>query len=95
MKTNYQMLNDLENFQPEERGWVQKREMELLNDVLCLKERSDTELWNLRDFTVLYYSHKTGELNVEQDYDKAMATMDKMSSICFAIDNELFRRGRV
>ena len=84
MKTNFQMIRDFRNFKPEECGILSGKEVTEIEVNFEIKNRSDLDLQNLRDFIVLYYSTK-----YRDDYDQ----WDIMSGICGVIDREKFRRG--
>ena len=87
MKTNFQMIRDLNGFQPETRGMISGEEMEFISRTLCLDERDELSLRNLRDFVVLYFSRDMDDVQEQVDQ------MDKMSAIAGVIDNTLFRMG--
>lgn len=89
MKSNFRMLLELKEFKPCNRGFLNATEIKMLRSVLCIGQRTDVELQNLRDFTVLYY----GSLSREADSKKAWELSDIMSGICGVIDAEKSRRG--
>lgn len=88
MKSNYQMLRNFENFKPQNRGLVNEEEIEVIEKHFYIKERTDVELQNLRDFVVMYYTMKMERKNA--DY---FNQMDIMSAITFIIDSEKVNRG--
>ena len=94
MKTNNEMLYNLKNWYPEELHFIGEEEVEYLNKALELKERSTTDLRNLRDFTVLHFGRNLDHYMEEKDWDGFVKEEDKMSAICGVIDHELFNRGQ-
>lgn len=83
--TNYQMIKAFSDWTPNKTGWVNEDEIKIINEHFKLKERTDTELQNLRDFIVLYYStHKTNRLFIQ---------MDILSALTGVIDIEKINRG--
>ena len=93
MKTNYQMLRDLDGFHPGERGFISSDEITLVKNVLCLDEMDELQLRNLRDFTVLLYTNKMEKCFSLKDYDQELALSDKMSALVAVIDQALFSKG--
>ena len=76
MKTNFQMLRELlEVYHPEERGFLNKHEITLITQTLCIEEMDILQLRNLRDFTVLHL----GRSEKREDWDR-------MSAITHVID---------
>lgn len=87
MKTNFQMLKDLENWFPKNRGFLEEAECEHISTTLCIEEMDELQLRNLRDFTVLYF-------NANEDYtENRVKTIDKVSAITAVIDNRLWQLG--
>ena len=75
------MLKELnQKYNPETEGIVSKEEQKVIKETLCLAEMDILALRNLRDFTVMFYSHK------DDRYDKT-------SVIVYVIDTEIFNRG--
>lgn len=89
MKTNFQMIRELNDFTPEQRGILTLKEVRHIQDTLHLGEMDELALRNLRDFTVVYY----GTLIDAADSAKAMKLMDVMSGITGVIDNRLWNIG--
>ena len=88
MKTNFEMIRDLEKeYTPEERGICTEQEVKLIKETLCIREMSVLQLRNLRDFVVLFYGREC------EDSKKTFVNFDKMSAITYIIDNELFNKG--
>ena len=83
MKTNFQMLKELiDKYHPKQRGFVNTEEIKLIKETLHLAEMDILALRNLRDFTVAF----TGDSDTIEDWDR-------MSAICFVIDNEIVEKG--
>ena len=83
MKTNFQMLRELlEVYKPEQRGFLNKYEIELIKQTLHLDEMDILQLRNLRDFTVLHIGRS-----------EKMEDWDKMSAITHCIDTRIFELG--
>ena len=76
MKTNFYMLRELLNeYHPNERGFMSEREYNIVTDMLCINEMNILQLRNLRDFTVLYLGKS-----------EKMEDWDRMSAITHCID---------
>ena len=87
MNTNFQMLRELlEQYHPQERGFILDDEMELIENILHLKEMDILALRNLRDFTVLFLSREAKE-------NETIENLDKMSAITFVIDMKITQKG--
>lgn len=83
MNTNFQMLKDLLNvYHPAERGIASAEEVDLIIRKLHVKEMDVLQLCNLRDFVVLFLSHKD-----------TMEAWDQMSAITTVIDNHISNIG--
>ena len=83
MKTNFQMLRELlEVYKPEQRGFLNKYEVELIKQTLCIDEMDILQLRNLRDFTVLHLGRS-----------EKMEDWDRMSAITHVIDTRIFDLG--
>lgn len=92
MKSNYQMLVAFKDWTPNRTGWVNEDEIKTINEHFKLKERTDVELQNLRDFVVLYYStHKIN--NDKLTPREKWIQMDIMSALTGVIDIEKVNRG--
>lgn len=90
--TNYQMIREFSDWTPNKTGWVNEDEIKTINEHFKLKERTDTELQNLRDFIVLYYStHKTN--NEDLTPKEQFIQMDILSTLTGVIDIEKVNRG--
>ena len=82
MKSNYQMLLSIKDWEPKHFGFLLANEVSYLKDVFEIADRTDNELQNLRDFVVMYYALNNSKTN---NYI--------MSAICGVIDGEKFERG--
>ena len=83
MKTNFQMLRELlEVYKPEQRGFLNKSEIELIKQKLCIDQMDILQLRNLRDFTVLHLSRS-----------EKLEDWDRMSAITHCIDTRIFELG--
>ena len=85
----FQMLMELRDFYPENRGYISHEEMSIIRDTLNIRDRDVLSLRNLRNFVVLFYS-RDREGN---SLDVTMRESDKMSAICGVIDSALFALG--
>ena len=83
-RSNFQMLREFKDFTPQRRGILNGEEVEKIREYFQIKERSNIDLQNLRDFVVMFYSHDT-----RNDFKKA----DIMSGIVGVIDQEKWNRG--
>lgn len=91
MNTNFQMLRELlEQYHPQERGFILDDEMELIENILHLKEMNILALRNLRDFTVLFLSRETKENEITENI---IENLDKMSAITYVIDMKITQKG--
>lgn len=90
MQSNFQMyLNLIKVFHPQTRGFVTEQEMQLIENVLHLKEMDGLQLQNLRDFVVLAMS----DHDPNEDYAVGRDRVDRMSAIVFVIDMALSKAG--
>lgn len=92
MKTNYQMLKELDGFNPETSGVLTWEEIKHVRKVLCLKEMDKLALRNLRDFAVMYYDAKVDSIK-DTDVDEALRLEDKMSGVVSVIDSIIWSIG--
>ena len=88
MKTNFHMLREFK-YSPKNWGFCTSDEIDMIESHFKIKERSDVELQNLRDFVVMYYAHKK-EGARDEDF---MALSDEMSAITGVIDMNKSSRG--
>ena len=91
MDTNFHMIRTFE-FHPEHYGFCNGDEVKQIEEHFKLKERSNVELQNLRDFVVLFYSDKLHKLREEND-DEYMRACDTISAITGVIDEHKWNRG--
>lgn len=83
MDTNFHMLRGLlAVYKPEQRGFINQSENELIRKTLCLDEMNVLQLRNLRDFTVVHLSRS-----------EKMEDWDKMSAITCCIDQQISMLG--
>lgn len=87
MKSNYLMLKDLQEWTPKRHGIISAEEIQTIKETFHLNEMDNLGLQNLRDFVVLYYSHK-GDDRISH-FDQ----MDKMSAVTYVIDSVKVERG--
>lgn len=82
MNTNFQMVKELnQKYNSEVEGIVSSKERQIIRETLCLAEMDVLALRNLRDFIVMFFTHKDD------------GGYDKMSAITYVIDTEIFNRG--
>ena len=90
--TDFRLFTKLQNeYAPAIRGIVSNAEKEKIRNVLELASRSDIELQNIRDMSVMLYAQKAAAVN--DDPSPVMTHMDAMSAVTFVIDEEKSRRG--
>ena len=82
-ESNFYMLRNFQ-FKPERFGVLTGDEVKIIQDHFKIKERSNIDLQNLRDFVVMYYANKTRD---------SLEVSDLMSGIVGVIDQEKFNRG--
>ena len=83
MDTNFNMLKEfLDKYNPEQRGVVNIKEINLIKDTLHIGKMDVIQLRNLKDFTVLFMSKS----NYMKDWDK-------MSAITHIIDMRISELG--
>ena len=89
MDSNFQMLRTFK-YEPESFGFCTPEEVRQIKDHFKIKERSDIELQNLRDFVVMHYAQLEDNMTTR---DGILALSDTMSAIVGVIDNEKCYRG--
>ena len=89
MLTNFQMLRSFK-YEPEAFGFCTPEEVRQIMNHFKIKERSNVELQNLRDFVVMYYDFLRNEMSTR---DAILALSDTVSAITGVIDNEKCNRG--
>lgn len=83
MDTNFHMLRELlKKYHPEQRGFMNLKENQLIKDTLHIDEMNVLQLRNLRDFTTVYISKS-----------EKMEDWDKMSAITHVIDMRISELG--
>jgi len=92
METNFQMLKKFK-YNPPNRGFCTSEDMNMIVDHFHLKERSDVELQNLRDFVVLFYSEREDRAHDKKEMDEYMQLIDEMSALTGVIDFVKAERG--
>lgn len=91
-KSDFQSIRELlDDFKPQERGWISAEEADQIRTALELKQRSAIELQNIRDMTVLFLARRSEEQR--DNTDQVVETMDIMSAVTHVIDMERFSRG--
>lgn len=90
MNTNFQNIKELDKqYTPSVRGVINPVEILTIKRVLEIRDMTEVELRNLRDFVVIFYT-KNEDIN---NFEKMIERMDKMSAITYVIDSELLDRG--
>ena len=93
-KTDTSAVMELKDkYRPKTRGILAQNEIDLIRKTLELGARSDIELQNIRDVTVMLYGQFASGSTNAFGGPKAMEYMDAMSGICGVIDQEKSRRG--
>lgn len=92
MKTNYFMLKTF-NYNPKNYGFCTGEEVEQIEKHFCIKDRSNVELQNLRDFVVMYYAMKTKSARENHEDESYLKLTDEMSAITGVIDQNKYDRG--
>ena len=93
-KTDTQSVMELKDkYKPKTRGILSPDEIDLIRDTLELKTRTNIELQNIRDVTVMLYGQFASASTNSFNGPKSMEYMDAMSGICGVIDQEKVRRG--
>lgn len=93
MRTNFQMLRELNEFTPQNRGFITGEEKKHIENTLCLNEMDELALNNMRDFAVAYYSDRANGFERDEDIMRAYQELDMMSAITGVIDNILWNKG--
>lgn len=77
-KTDYHLISDLKSrYTPAQRGIVTATEVELIREALEISTRSNIELQNIRDVTVMLYGRWA---TVRQEKDDTSAAMELICS---------------
>lgn len=92
MKTNYFMLKTF-NYNPKNYGFCTGEEVEQIEKHFRIKDRSNVELQNLRDFVVMWYAMKTKLARENHEDESYLKLTDEMSAITGVIDQNKYDRG--
>lgn len=91
-KPDVQMLMELNDaYKPASRSILTDAESDLIQTTLEIQHRTETELQNIRDMTVMFYGQMADP--TQKSVSEITAIMDKCSGICCAIDLEKAKRG--
>lgn len=93
MKTNFQLLKDLEGFSPRAKGVLSGEESRHIASTLHLAEMDELALRNLRDTAVMLYSIKIDQLERDEKDHEKYDLIDIMSAITAVIDDALYSMG--
>lgn len=93
MRTNFQMLRELDDFTPENRGVLTGKEVNTIASALHLDEMDELALRNMRDFAVVYYARKIDDFEESGKSKEMFNALDVMSAITGVIDSRLVRIG--
>jgi hypothetical protein len=67
-KTNFEILENIyNNFKPEQKGFLNDKEIERLTKELELNRRSELDCRNLQQFAILFYEHKVLPIGIKLD----------------------------
>lgn len=92
MDTNFHMLRNFV-YSPEHKGWCTDSEVRQIENHFHIKERTNVELQNLRDFVVMYYAEKSNKAREKGNDKEFWHITDTMSAITGVIDHHKFNRG--
>lgn len=93
-KTDFHAIIELKKrYTPACPSLVSDNEAELIREVLEISIRSDIELQNIRDVTVMMYERWVHSQQQEGNVSASMQLMDAMSAIAHVIDMEKSKRG--
>lgn len=92
MKTNVQMLRELKDWFPQERGILTFNELYVVKATLHLEKMDELQLRNMRDTAVMFFDKFMPE-DKENNISEVMKISDKISAITGVIDNVLWRKG--
>lgn len=92
--TDFHMISALRGkYSPATTGVVTDAEASLIAETLALRDRTDIELQNVRDMSVMLYGQWSSAAMADGCAGTAMSIMDAMSAITAVIDREKCRRG--
>lgn len=93
-KPDFNLLQDLlKEYTPEKRGVVSKSEVEVIAERLELKSRTEVELRNMRNFSVIFLSDEADSARERDEGTKFVTLMDMMSAIVSVIDHHIIEVG--
>lgn len=93
-KTDYQAISELlKIYTPARRGIISGDEVATVKAALELDARTDIELQNVRDMTVMLLGQLAESYEQDGKSGRFMAVMDQMSGITAVIDQEKWNRG--
>lgn len=87
MKTNFQMIMDIREYRPKNRGCTSIKEIHKLMNHFGLDKMSLLELQNLRDMVVLMFREWMQDDRSKGEIDEMMSKTDAMQSITAVIDH--------
>ena len=92
MESNYYMLKTFK-YNPKNYGFCTGEEVEQIEKHFRIKDRSNVDLQNLRDFVVMYYAMKTKSARENNKNESYFSLTDTMSAITGVIDQNKYKRG--
>lgn len=92
MESNYYMLKTFK-YNPMYYGICTGEEVEQIEKHFRIKDRSNVDLQNLRDFVVMYYTMKIESARENNKDESYFALTDTMSAITGVIDQNKYERG--
>lgn len=92
--TDFHMITDLKkSYKPATRGVVTANETDVIRQKLDIPNRTDVELQNVRDMSVMLYSQWAQAAEGAHRTTECMELMDAMSAITAVVDAEKSKRG--
>ncbi len=85
--------NLLNEYHPQERGFINAQERELVTKTLLLKSRDILSLRNLRNLVVAVTANRVEEASRYQTVDDYLEESDRRSAIVHVIDMLIFEKG--
>lgn len=98
-KPDFNLLMDLlEGYSPKQRGIVSNTEIQMISKRLELERRTEIELRNMRNFSVIFLSNQADSARKQEMEGKPSAVsyvtfMDIMSAITAVIDRHIIEAG--
>lgn len=93
MRTNFEMIRELNDFTPAHRGILNGDEVQHITKTLHLEEIDELELRNMRDFAVMFYGRKMDRFESKDATKEIIKLMDIMSAVTGVIDSQLWKIG--